>query len=214
MRENVRYRVNGALNPFHAEVLLEEEVTGRVVGEKISKAAPSDPDWAKAAATASYTCCNLHYDGDWIGDGNWTSLPMIPAGSRIVVRSTGRDRAHVLIEGRKFRIGLDYGGKQQTIGELLAKIVVRDDPNALIAGFPESIQKAIRAGRIAVGMTKQQAILSLGYPHMDETASTDAPRWKYGTDEDHAFTVVWDAEGRVQQIDAASDIASRVQATE
>jgi hypothetical protein len=209
LREGERYRVNGALDRFHAEVWIEEEATGAVVGDKIVKQA-NDPEWVKISASASFTCCNLHYDDDWIGDSNWSSLPMIPAGSRIVVKDTGSDRARVLIEGRKMRIGSDSSVGKQTIDEFLAKVIVRDDPKAIVSGYAPPVQKAIRAGKIAIGMTKEQAILSLGYPRMDATPSIDAPRWTYGTDEDHPFALVWSADGRVQQIDAAPDVASQV----
>ena len=210
LREGVRYRINGGLDVLHAEVWIEEEATGLVLGEKIVKAS-NDPEWVKAAPAASFTCCNLHYDDDWVGDANWTSLPMIPAGSRIVVKDTGGDRAHVLIEGRKMRIGFDNGMGKQTIGEFLAKVVVRDDPKAIVAAYAPPIQEAVRSGKIAIGMTKEQAILSLGYPRMDATPSTDASRWIYGTDEDHPFTLVWDADGRVKQIEAPPDVAIQVE---
>ena len=209
LREGERYRINGALDRFHAEVWIEEDATGLVVGEKIVKQA-DDPEWVKVRATASFTCCNLHYDDDWIGDSNWTSLPMIPAGSRVVVKDAGPDRARVLIEGRKMRIGLDNDVGKRAFGEFLAKVVVRDDPKATVAGYAPAVQKAIRAGKVAVGMTKEQAIFSLGYPRMDATPSTDASRWTYGTDENHAFALVWGADSRVQQIDAAPDVASQV----
>ena len=26
-----------------------------------------------------YTCCNLHYDKEWLSDANWLHAPMIPA---------------------------------------------------------------------------------------------------------------------------------------
>jgi hypothetical protein len=37
------------------------------------------------ALPTGYTCCNLHYENDWISDANWSSMPMIPAGASIKV---------------------------------------------------------------------------------------------------------------------------------
>ena len=34
------------------------------------------------ALLSGYTCCNLHYEGDWISDANWSSMPTIPAEAR------------------------------------------------------------------------------------------------------------------------------------
>ena len=40
---------------------------------------------------SGYTCCNLHYDGDWISDANYTDLPFIPAGAPISVTQPVKD---------------------------------------------------------------------------------------------------------------------------
>ena len=37
-----------------------------------------------------YTCCNLHYESDWINDGNYAELPMIGAGPPATVTGYGR----------------------------------------------------------------------------------------------------------------------------
>jgi hypothetical protein len=34
-----------------------------------------------------FACCNLRYEGDWISDGNYAVLPMLPAGTPIKVVS-------------------------------------------------------------------------------------------------------------------------------
>ncbi len=42
-----------------------------------------------------YACCVLHYSRDWINDGNYAELPMIPAGTPVEVLSYGSNRAYV-----------------------------------------------------------------------------------------------------------------------
>ena len=180
------YKVAGALDAFRREVWLVDQ-QGRQVGPRIVDRSAAD---AAAASDFSYTCCNLHYDADWISDANWISQPMIPAGSRIVVKGFGRHRAHVEIEGRPMRIGLDYGRKGSSIEDFMTRIVVKDDPRKRFAAWRPEIRSAIAAGRVLVGMTRDQVIMSLGYPRMDRTASLDALRWVYTSIDDYVDDIV------------------------
>src|SRR5688572_7303984 len=92
-----------------------------------------------------YTCCNLHYEGDWISDGNWSGSPMIPAGARIRVRSYGwwSNRAFVEIDGTPFRFGQDYGRGEEPLEKFVSKWIVADDPRPRIALFPDTVRTAI-----------------------------------------------------------------------
>ncbi|WP_284618636.1 hypothetical protein [Aquabacterium humicola] len=195
-----RYQVAGALDAFRRELWIER-AGGEIVGQKLIDA--GDPDGQSAEmAGAAYTCCNLHYDGDWISDANWSTLPLIPAGARIVVKDWGRHRAHVLINGRPMRIGLDYGRERLTREQLLASLMVKDDPRVRLATFPEAVQRAVRAGLAMVGMTREQALMALGPPRADQTPSLDALRWTYFTQQEDPFVLVWDGEGRIVSIEA------------
>lgn len=78
-------------------------------------AAPLSRASEPAALAEGFTCCNLHYNGDWISDTNRNLNPMIPAGAPIKLLSFGRYRAHVLIDGREMRLGQDYGREQALI---------------------------------------------------------------------------------------------------
>src|SRR5262249_34693942 len=72
---------------------------------------------AEAAAQGlprhGFACCNLHYSKDWISDGNYAELPMIPVGTPIEVQSYGKNRAYVVIDGKPMRLGHDYGRDQE-----------------------------------------------------------------------------------------------------
>lgn len=201
LKRDRRYRVNGVLDAFRREVWLEEAESGEIVGQKIIGA----PDAEAAAATkaeSTFTCCNLRYDGDWISDANFATLPFIPAGARISVNDYGRHRASVLIEGRPFRIGHDYGREQESTQQYVRKVVVSEDPKRRIATFPATVQAAIGAGKVMVGMTKEQVRISLGYPRTDKTRSLDSSEWAYSTsyggDE---YFVIWGTDELVKDID-------------
>jgi hypothetical protein len=151
------------------------------------------------AALSGYTCCNFHYENDWISDANWSSMPMIPAGASIRTLEYGRYRILVEIDGRKMRLGLDYG-RQQSLADWARKLIVQEDPRAKIASWPAPVRAAVRAGKVALGMTKAEVIVSLGYPPMHETPSLDAPRWKYWHTGFGTFLVSWDGAGRVNDV--------------
>jgi hypothetical protein len=196
-----RYVVNGVIDAFRRELWLED-ANGPIAATKLVDAV-RDPAVLKQMADAQYTCCNLHYEGDWISDANWATLPFVPAGARIVVKDYGRHKAEVLIDGKPMRIGLDYGRDKETREQLAARLMVKDDPQAKLATWPAPVQAAILAGKVAVGMDREQVVMTLGRPRMDTTPSLDAAQWTYYTFEEEAFAVVWGADQRVARIDAS-----------
>jgi len=157
-----------------------------------------------AAATAptmlsGYTCCNLHYEGDWISDANWSSMPMIPAGASIKLLDYWNYRFTAEIDGRKMRLGLDYG-RQEPSDAWARKIVIQQDPRPKIAAWPTPVRDAVRAGKILIGMNKEQVVVSVGYPPKHQTPSLDAPQWKYWHTGFGTYLVLWDEAGRVKDV--------------
>src|SRR5688572_20350844 len=151
---------------------------------------------------AGYTCCNLHHAEDWISDGNWGVFPMIPAGTPIKVTGYGSSRAYVEIDGKLFRIGHDYGRGQESLEQYVAKLVVKDNPRARLAAWPEPIREAIRNGRLAPGMTREQALVAAGFPPTHRTPILEAPVWTYWNDRMNSYKVTWDASGEIQEINS------------
>lgn len=209
LRPDGEYRVNGVLDPFRREIWLEDQATGARVGDKIV-ALPDAAALAASTASGLYTCCNLHYEGDWISDANLTALPMIPAGSRIAVKEYGSNRAAVTIEGRPMRLGLDYGREKQSVPAFVARLAVKDDPRLRIAAFPAPVQAAVAAGKLTLGMTKEQVLISLGHPRIDTTPSLDASEWRYSTRGEEDFVLRWDADQRLREIVAEDWVKARV----
>jgi hypothetical protein len=161
----------------------------------------------EAPLREGFTCCNLHYEGDWISDSNFGSLPFIPAGARIKLKSYGRHRLHVDIDDKPMRIGLDYGRAQETLEQFAEKLIVSEDPRAKIAKYPAEVREAIRFGQVVAGMTKEQTLVAVGYPQRDETLSLDAPVWNYWASSFEPYRVVWGKGGRIAEI--ATDPATR-----
>lgn len=152
-----------------------------------------------APALKGYTCCNLHYDKDWISDANWSSLAMLPAGASIHTTGYGRYRIMVEIDGRKMRLGQDYG-RQQSLADWARNLIVAQDPRPKIAAWPAPVRNAIHAGKVALGMSKEQVLVAVGYPPNHQTPSLDAPQWKYWHTSFGSYLVVWDGSGRLKDV--------------
>jgi len=209
LKPDIAYRVDGVLESLRREVWLEELETRALVGHKIIDLKIAE-DAGKAMAGAQFTCCNLHYKGDWISDTNESTLPMIPAGTPIVLQGFGFNRARVLINAREMRIGHDYGRKQESKEQYVAKLIVNDDPKTKIMKYPQRIQEAIVAGKVCEGMTREQVIISLGYPRTDATPVLSNSVWKYWTASWEEYLVIWGKDGLVQSISAPTDVLSQV----
>lgn len=150
------------------------------------------------ALRTGYTCCNLHFEDDWISDGNYGEYPFIAAGTPVKVYGYSGDRAYVEIGGRKMRLGHDYGRKQETLQQWVEKIVVAKDPKVRLATFPPDVREAIRIGKVSEGMNKEQAIMAVGYPLTSDTPSLDAPVWNYWLSSFAQYQLIWDKGGRMK----------------
>ena len=200
LQPDTRYRVNGVLDAFRREVWLEEEATHRVVGDKVVQAPPAAA-LAQMAEVTTFICCNLRYDDDWIGDTAYASLPFVPAGAKVRFVDWGRNRANVLIEGRKMSIGVEEP-KLRTREQYFQKTVVSENPAAVITTWAADVQAAVRAGKVMPGMTREQVIVSLGFPRPDVTRNLDALEWAYWAGENEEFSLVWGDDGLVRSIEA------------
>jgi hypothetical protein len=154
-----------------------------------------------------YACCNLRYAGDWVSDMGSGELPFIAVGTQILVREVEGTRANVEADGKSYRFGHDYGRSQEKTPEWVDKLVVLDDPAPKLAKFPAGIRTIIEAGKLARGMTKEQVIMSMGYPATSDTPKLDAPTWKYYWLR-YPLVVHW-SDGRVSKIEGNADILAK-----
>jgi hypothetical protein len=191
----------------HAGILRDVMVS---VG--LSKPAPPAPGspGSQTLPRKGFACCVLHYSRDWINDGNYAELPMIPAGTPVEVLSYGSNRAYIKVDGKPMRLGHDYGRDQESLEVWVNKIVVNDDPRARIATYAPSIQAAIREGKVMVGMTREQAIASIGYPLTSENVSLDAPTWRIWRSSHGEYDLNFGADGRLKSVTGDDGVTSLV----
>ena len=154
-----------------------------------------------------YACCNLRYAGDWVSDMGSGELPFIAVGTQMLVREVEGNRANVEADGQTYRFGHDYGRAQEKTPEWVDKLVVLDDPALKLAKFPAGVRATIEAGKLAKGMTKEQVIMSMGYPATSDTPKLDAPTWKYYWLR-YPLEVHWSG-GRVSKIEGNAEIVAK-----
>ena len=194
----------------HAQVRRILEDMGLV---KKPEPPPTPPALAASFQTPpfqGFACCNLRYDGRWIGDRNYASLPLIPAGTPIEVVNYDRDKANIRIEGRPMQIGQDYGRELESLANWVNKLVVKDDPRPRIKSYPPAVQEAIREGKVTPGMTREQAIVAIGYPLPDENISLDAPMWKIYYARREPYELNFKADGGIGSVTGDESITSQV----
>ncbi|MBX3025146.1 hypothetical protein KF840_09570 [bacterium] len=148
-----------------------------------------------------YTCCNIHYENPAdVVDANYQVGALLPFGSPATV--TGMTARSVSFRAADVNVTLTqaYGTEQETSQQFFAKVLVEIDPHARFATFSPSVQAAIRDGRVERGMTREQVLMSLGYPPTHRTPSTSADTWVYWRNRWVTFEVKFGADGQVSAI--------------
>jgi len=157
---------------------------------------------------SGYACCNLRYDGDQIKDSNLGQLPFIAAGTPIKVKTIDDYVAEVDVDGRPMRLVLENRGAE-TIQKWLARIVVSEDPRTKLAAFPPAVREAIRAGKLAKGMTREQVIMAVGYPQTSDKLPLDGPHWRYWWSGFSPYYVYWSRD-KVSRINGQGEVVGNV----
>ena len=197
-----------ALGPLDSQAGIFRDVLASVGLAKPSPPPPAAP--GQSLPRQGFACCNLHYDKDWINDGNYAELPMIPAGTPIEVLSYGRHRAYVKVDGKPMRLGHDYGRDQESLEAWVAKIVVSDDPRPRIQSYPQAVRDAIQAGKLMVGMTREQAIVAIGYPLTSENGPLESPIWKMWRSTHGEYDLNFRSDGHLASVTGEDEVTSLV----
>jgi hypothetical protein len=158
-----------------------------------------------------FLCCNMRTDGSWISDINYdeNGKQIIPVGTPVKVTGYGRNRVKIEVNGKSQAIGNDYS-RDLSLEVFAKRYVVADDPKAKIAGYPKKIQDAIATARIAVGMTREQVLMSVGYPVSSENHNLDEKTWRFWLSSFAEFHVNFDDSGRVSGVEADMDTKSKI----
>ena len=160
-----------------------------------------------------YLCCNMRTDGSWISDINYQEpgKRVIPVGTPVTLTGYGRYRAAIEVAGesRTQYLGNDYSrGLSNEV--FAARYVVSEDPRQEMSGYSEKIRQAINSGKIMKGMTRDQVIMSFGWPVHSENPDMQAEGWRFWRSSFAEISVFFDANGRVSDIEADRITKSQV----
>jgi outer membrane protein assembly factor BamE (lipoprotein component of BamABCDE complex) len=150
---------------------------------------------------AFYLCCNLHYDKPEITDANYTAGTLVPLATRVEILKVTRGSVQFKPAGHS-PLTLEYrhGAKGLPFNEYLDHLFVADDPRLKLRKVNARQVKLMESATVAPGMTKDQVLMTLGYPPADRTPSLEASTWAYNASPSQTFTVSFDGGGKVTQV--------------
>jgi hypothetical protein len=164
-----------------------------------------------ADSVDGFLCCNAFSDGEYISDLNapGTDRHRVRVGSPVHVSSVGKHKLKVDIENKKQQIANDYS-REISMSEFLKRWVVTGDPSERIKTFPKNIQLAIADGRLIRGMTREQTLMSLGYPTADDVANLSSKTWLYWITDHVQYRVNFDGNDLVADVENVLDAKSQI----
>lgn len=148
-------------------------------------------------ARTLYTCCNIHYEHGGISDANYYVGRTLPIGTRVTVESAGYKSVTFNAEGVRLTLRHEYGTREESMQEYLNKVLVAEDPKPRMESYSPPVQNAIATSRVEPGMTREQVLMSLGYPSTHRTPSTSDSEWWYWYNRWVTYKVQFDKQGRV-----------------
>jgi len=164
-------------------------------------AAPAASAQALPEPAEGYLCCNMRTDGSWISDINYAEngKRVIPVGTKLKATGYGRQRVYVeLADGSKQAIGNDYS-RTLDLPTFAKRYIVAEDPAKKLATFTPKVRKAIERQQLLPGMTREQVLMSVGYPVSSENPHLDAKVWRFWLSSFAEFQVVFEGD-RVKEI--------------
>jgi hypothetical protein len=155
---------------------------------------------------SGFLCCNMHSDGEEISDISigGTEQHVIAVGSPIRATSYGKHSVKVVVENKNQTLLNDYS-RDLPIEKFASRYIVQDDPAAKIKSFPQNIQYAIAAGHLVKGMTREQVLMSVGYPASSEVPNLGANEWLFWITEKVQYRVKFDDQERLADVENVID---------
>lgn len=165
-------------------------------------ATAAKPAPAGVSGQQRFLCCNVRTETDWFSDGNFLIGRMFAAGTPVQLTSEpSRSRISFTMDGRPYRWGQEYTGKIEPFDAAMNKVFVTQDPRTRLNGYPPAVRQAIQQGKLMRGMTKEQVLMSIGYPPADGT-NLDSNDWRYRYNRFATYVVLFDQQGRLRDIAA------------
>jgi hypothetical protein len=147
-----------------------------------------------------YTCCNLHYQASDINDANYWVGHTLPAGTPVRIQKLAKDSVTFTTGDQQLTLTQEHGAKLEPFSQYLDKVLTASDPRPRIGAYPPAVRRAIDKARVERGMTRDQVILSLGYPPAHRTPSLNEREWTYWYNRWVTYKVVFGDSGKVVDV--------------
>lgn len=149
------------------------------------------------AGQSRYLCCNTFYEKSKITDVNYHRGTMIPFGTRVEILEVRKNTVKFQPAGHPpLELVLRYGRKDLTMDQYLDRLFLADDPHSRLRrasgkggktgkggkAAPDTsgaINGAIERAEVVDGMTRDEVLMSVGYPPAHRTPSLESPTWTY-----------------------------------
>jgi hypothetical protein len=136
---------------------------------------------AAFAQSKLYTACNLWYEKpDRMYSTGYQRGAMLPAGSEVSDVKRSARKLEFTSGGTKYT--MEFVAKHNpgiTADQWIDRVLTARNFAALTSGMTAAEVKAIKEGKVQVGMSKKAVLVSVGYPPETGTPSTDSDTWKY-----------------------------------
>lgn len=153
-----------------------------------------------------YFCCNMRSSGGWISDSNSPDYgkTLIPLGTQAKITGYGRYRVYLEVNGDKQALGNDYS-RDLPMPEFAGRYLVPYNPASRLSAYPALTRRAIQSGRLHLGMTREQVLMSVGYPVTSENPLLDARVWRFSWARGAQYSVYFDANELVKDVVAEAE---------
>ncbi|MDP9007667.1 MAG: hypothetical protein M3N91_02995 [Pseudomonadota bacterium] len=155
---------------------------------------------------SGFLCCNMHSDGQQISDINIgdPEQHVIAVGTPIRATGYSKHRVKVVVENKNQALANDYS-RDLAIETFARRYIVQDDPTAKIKTFPQNVQYAIAAGHLAKGMTREQVLMSVGYPVSSDVPNLSSNVWTFWITDKVQYRVKFDDNQRLVEVENVVD---------
>jgi hypothetical protein len=163
-----------------------------------------------------YLCCNVRYEGPVITDNPYQVGTLIPVGTRVEIIEVRADRVKFRPEGHpEITLVEKFGRKELPFDQLMARMFVETDPRNRLAPAgrtrtrrkrnpepaPPTRLTLVEQGVVEPGMTRDEVIMTIGYPPAHRTPSLEQPEWHYWKNRWDQYTVVFEGDRVARVVD-------------
>lgn len=125
-------------------------------------------------------CIRYEAGKNWETTNYWTDTSiLVPINSKVTLTSLGSKTMQIKVEktGQSVTIENIQKYSQKDMATIAKAMLTRQE--VPISNFDEKIQKNIRNGMLILGMTKEQVVMTRGFPPQHKTPSLEVDTWTF-----------------------------------